>query len=114
MAGYLGKGGPVQIKGRPRQGEVLSAGNGLEGLQVFKENKNEIDVILLDLLMPKMSGKVCYENMKQIDPDVKVVITSGIGELEKKKELEKLGITAYLEKPYSLENITKKLNQILN
>ena len=93
---------------------VITAGNGLEGLLLFKEKKDEIDVILLDLLMPEMSGKVCYENLKQVDPDVKVIITSGIGELEKKKELEKLGITAYLEKPYSLEKISNKLIQILN
>jgi PAS domain S-box-containing protein len=93
---------------------VLSAGNGLEGLDIYKQKQSEISVILLDLLMPEMSGKVCYKNLKQINPKVKVVITSGIGELEKKKELEKMGITAYLEKPYSLENISKKLYQILN
>ena len=93
--------------------KVLSAINGLKGLEIFKEKKNQIDVILLDLLMPEMSGKACFENLRKIDPMIKVIITSGIGELEKKKELEKMGATAYLEKPYSLEAITNKLSDVL-
>ena len=54
-----------------------------------------------------------YEKLKLINPQIKVIVASGIGELSKKKELEKMGINAYLEKPYDLESISTELNRIL-
>ena len=81
---------------------------------MYKQHKDQIDVVLLDLLMPEMNGTACFENLKEVDPDVKVIIATGIGEFEKKKELEEKGIKGYLGKPYRLENIAQKLMDILN
>ena len=94
--------------------KVLLASSGVEGLDMFKLHKDQIDVVLLDLLMPEMSGMACFENLKQVDPEVKVIIATGIGEFEKKKELEEMGIKGYLGKPYRMENIAQKLIDILN
>ena len=93
--------------------KVFLASSGVEGLDMFKRHKDQIDVVLLDLLMPEMSGMVCFENLKQVDPEVKVIIATGIGEYEKKKELEEMGIKGYLGKPYRMENIAQKLIDIL-
>jgi two-component system cell cycle sensor histidine kinase/response regulator CckA len=92
---------------------VHTATNGFDGLKLYKKYKMKIDIVLLDLLMPGMSGTTCYEKLKLINPQIKVIVASGIGELSKKKELEKMGINAYLEKPYDLEGITTKLENIL-
>jgi PAS domain S-box-containing protein len=94
--------------------KVHLAASGVEGLNVYKQHKDQIDVVLLDLLMPEMNGTACFENLKEVDPDVKVIIATGIGEFEKKKELEEKGIKGYLGKPYRLENIAQKLMDILN
>ena len=94
--------------------KVLLASSGVEGLDMFKLHKDQIDVVLLDLLMPEMNGMACFENLKQVDPEVKVIIATGIGEFEKKKELEEMGIKGYLGKPYRMENIAQKLIDILN
>lgn len=94
--------------------KVFLASSGVEGLDMFKLHKDQIDVVLLDLLMPEMSGMACFENLKQVDPEVKVIIATGIGEFEKKKELEEMGIKGYLGKPYRMENIAQKLIDILN
>jgi DNA-binding NtrC family response regulator len=93
--------------------KVYTATSGLAGLTLYKKYKMKIDIVLLDLLMPGMNGTTCYEKLKLINPQVKVIIASGIGELSKKKELEKMGIDAYLEKPYDLESITTTLENIL-
>lgn len=93
--------------------KVFLAASGLEGLNLYKSNKNQIDVILLDLLMPEMNGTTCLKNLKNFDPNVKVIIASGIGEYEKRIELERMGIKAYLEKPYKIENIAQKLSEAL-
>ena len=88
--------------------------NGVEGLDIYKQHSKKIILVILDLLMPEMNGKVCFEQLKQIDPGIKVIIASGMGEIEKKKELEKMGIVAYLEKPYRLEHMTEMIKTALN
>lgn len=93
--------------------KVFLAASGVEGLDIYKLHKNQIDVVLLDLLMPEMNGTLCFENLKEINPEVKVIIATGIDEFDKKKELEEKGIKGYLGKPYRLENIAQKLNEIL-
>jgi len=93
--------------------KVHLAASGLEGLNLYKRHKDQIDVVLLDLLMPEMNGTVCFENLKEVNPEVKVIIATGIGEFEKKKELEEKGIKGYLGKPYRMENIAQKLKDII-
>ncbi len=93
--------------------KVLVAASGVEGLDIYKRYNNKISLVILDLLMPEMNGKVCFENLKKLNPDVKVIIASGMGEIEKKKELERMGIIAYLEKPYRLEHMTEKIREAL-
>jgi len=93
--------------------KVFLASSGVEGLKMYKIHKDQIDVVLLDLLMPEMNGTVCFENLKEVNTDVKVIIATGIGEYEKKKELEEKGIKGYLGKPYRLENIAQLLSDVL-
>jgi len=93
--------------------KVFLASSGVEGLKMYKVHEEQIDVVLLDLLMPEMNGTDCFENLKEVNPDVKVIIATGIGEFEKKKELEEKGIKGYLGKPYRLENIAQKLSDAL-
>ena len=92
---------------------VHTAENGVEGLDVYRSKGMKIDVVLLDLLMPEMDGITCYTNLKLINPEVKVVISSGIGEDQKKEELMNMGVNGYLEKPYSMKSISRTLENIL-
>ena len=94
--------------------KVFTAINGSKGLELYKNNIENIDVILLDLLMPEMDGTTCFKYLKMINPDVKVIISSGMGEQSKKIELENMGISGYLEKPYSLKSISQILEKVLN
>ncbi len=93
--------------------KVLLAASGIEGLKIYREHQNDINLVILDLLMPEMHGKICFENLKKINPEIKVIVASGMGEVEKKNELEKMGILAYLEKPYRLEHITEIIKEAI-
>ena len=56
---------------------VMTAGSGKEAVEVYSQHGSEIDLVLLDLIMPEMGGKQCLENLLQIDPNVKALIASG-------------------------------------
>jgi PAS domain S-box-containing protein len=92
---------------------VLVSENGTEGIKQFEENFNKIDLVLLDLLMPEMNGITCFKKLKEIKNDVKVIISSGVADLTKRKELEKIGVSGYLEKPFSLKTIADYLQKVL-
>jgi signal transduction histidine kinase len=93
---------------------VLVSENGADGLKLFEEKSNTVDLVLLDLLMPEMNGITCFKKLKEIKDDVKVVISSGVADLTKRNELEEIGVTGYLEKPFSLKTIADYLKKTLN
>ena len=55
----------------------MIARSGKEALEIYEENKEQIDIVLLDMIMPDMSGSDTYDRMKEIDPDIKVLLSSG-------------------------------------
>jgi len=94
--------------------KVLVSDNGTDGIKLFQEKRDNIDLVLLDLLMPEMNGITCFKKLREIKDDVKVIISSGVSDLAKRKELEELGIVGYLEKPFSLKTIADYLKKIFN
>jgi PAS domain S-box-containing protein len=92
---------------------VFVSDNGADGLKIFEDNSETIDLILLDLLMPEMNGITCFKKLKEIKNDVKVIISSGVADLNKRKELQEIGVAGYLEKPYSLKTIAESLKDLL-
>ncbi len=93
---------------------VILSDNGAEGIRIFKEQSKKIDLIILDILMPEMNGVTCFKKLKEINKNVKVIISSGANELEKKQKLKELGIVGYLEKPYSLKEIADTIENALS
>ena len=86
--------------------QVILAENGKEGLELFREKFREIKVVLLDMAMPKMSGKVAFFKMQQIDPDLKVVLTSGFRQDNRVEDVLKHGIKNFIQKPYTMEKLS--------
>ncbi len=95
--------------------QVLCAENGIKGIEVFKSLHEKIDAVLLDMAMPKISGKETLLKLKEIDSDVKVVMTSGYMQEALYNELKELGIKCFIQKPYDLEELSKIIyNTIYN
>ncbi|MDY6851106.1 MAG: PAS domain S-box protein [Thermodesulfobacteriota bacterium] len=94
--------------------QVESAPDGERALEIYSERKDKIDLVLLDLGMPGMGGKKCLEKLVKFDPGVKVVIASGYSADGQIKETHKLGAMGFVGKPYRLEDMLKKVREVLD
>jgi CheY-like chemotaxis protein len=84
---------------------VYTATNGLEGLQVYRQQQQSIALVLLDLEMPVMNGVQTYLALQQIAPQVKVVISSALSSGEAGRHFSKGQMPTFLAKPYDLDNL---------
>ncbi len=80
--------------------EVISAIDGADGLEKFAAHLNEIDVVLLDLVMPRLGGRPAFHSMRRLDPHACVVLASGFAEPDAVKDLLENGLCGFLNKPY--------------
>jgi len=92
--------------------QVLVAENGKQGVDMFKQHMDEISVVLLDMTMPVMDGKQCFEQLKALKDDVKVVLSSGYGEDVALQGFPE-GLAGFLQKPYIVRSLKQVLEQVL-
>ena len=85
--------------------EVVLCNNGSEAVEVFKESAGDFDFVVLDMIMPKMSGREAFLNLKKIDNGVKVVITSGYARGQEIMDVLSMGAVGVLKKPFYIEDI---------
>jgi len=90
---------------------ILTASDGKEGIKVYKDKQDNIDLVILDLTMPKMSGKMVLENILKLNPAVKVVIYSGHSEEKMKKYKQAKG---FIAKPFNLKDMAYLIRSVLN
>ncbi len=93
--------------------KVLACADGLSGVETYREHHREIVAVLLDLSMPKLDGRSTFKELKRINPDVQVIITSGYGDEEVINSLKNVGLAGFIPKPYSPELLRSALNGIL-
>ncbi len=94
--------------------EVYAAENGLKALKLLEEEKLKVDLILTDLVMPKMSGAELIKKIRSFDPDVKVIYTSGYTDNHiVHKELLKEGVN-FIQKPYSVRTLSETVRKVLD
>ena len=92
---------------------VILAPDGKSALKIFKDRKEEIDIVLLDMIMPKMAGKETYLELKKIDPNVRVVLCSGYSQNGKATEILKEGVLAFIQKPFKLQELSEIISAAL-
>jgi two-component system cell cycle sensor histidine kinase/response regulator CckA len=93
--------------------KVLTARNGEEALRVYREHRGTVSLVLLDLTMPVMGGVECFRKMKELDPSVRVVISSGFSSESTAAEVLKEGALDYLQKPYDIEHLARTVAKAL-
>jgi len=81
--------------------EVMTAENGLDALAVYQQYAEQIVIVLLDLTMPKMDGKACFRELRRLNPNVKVILSSGYSEEDTTTRFVGKGLAGFLQKPYS-------------
>jgi len=92
---------------------VLRAEDGAKGVALFREQRDRIDLVLLDLSMPGMSGEETFRRLREIDPAVRVILSSGYDRDEAKGRFGASGLAAFIQKPYRPEQLVAEIGRCL-
>ena len=93
---------------------VLLAADGQQAVDIYRDHKREISVVLLDLGLPKLSGWEVFKNLKQQNPDVCVIVASGYLDPDVKSRMHDAGVHYFIEKPYKLDELLSTLHGVIN
>ncbi len=93
---------------------TLVARSGQEALEVYIQDQNKIDLVILDMIMPEMSGGQTYENLKKVDPNIKVLLASGYSLNGKASYILHLGCNGFIQKPFNIEELSRKIRDVLD
>ncbi len=94
--------------------EVVTAVNGTEGIQIYRQQQDKIRVILLDLSMPGLSGEETLHELCKIDPGVRVILSSGYGEFDVLERIGQKENVSFLQKPYNMTQLLREVSKYLD
>jgi CheY-like chemotaxis protein len=92
---------------------VLEARSGSDAVHVYQENREKIDMVILDMIMPGMGGGEAYDRMKAIDPDIKVLLSSGYSIEGQAEEILNRGCQGFIQKPFKVFDLSNKIKELL-
>jgi CheY-like chemotaxis protein len=94
--------------------KVSVARSGREAIEIYKEQQNEIDMVILDMIMPEMDGGETFNALKSIDPGVKVILSSGYSQDARSTRMMEQGCYGFIQKPYSVNTLSQKVKEVLD
>ncbi len=92
---------------------TISAENGLQALELYRQRGPEIVGVLMDLTMPKMGGEECFRELRRINPDIKVVLTSGYNEQDAIQHFAGKRLAAFIQKPVSPDRLRGVMHKVM-
>ncbi len=92
--------------------KVLLARGGKEAIEVYKRYRDKIDVIILDMIMPDIGGGESYDRLKEINPEVKVLLSSGYSIAGQATKILQRGCNGFIQKPFNIKELSNKLREI--
>ena len=93
--------------------DVILACSGKEAIEVYQERHGDIDVVILDLVMPDMQGGEAFDELRAINEEVKVLLSSGYGLEGEAQEIMRRGCNGFMQKPFNMRELSVKLREIL-
>ena len=93
---------------------VVKAQGGREAVEIYKKNKDKIDMIILDMIMPDLCGGDIYDQLKEINPEIKVLLSSGYSIDGQAAEILKRGCNGFIQKPFDRNLLSQKIRDILD
>jgi PAS domain S-box-containing protein len=94
--------------------KVYVAQDGLKAIEIYKQHREEIKLVLTDMGLPEMTGMDEFKKLKRIDPNVKIVFASGFFNPDTKSELLQTGAKGFIQKPYEANEILKTIRKVLD
>ena len=93
---------------------ILVAASGTEALKIFNANRDEVKLVILDMIMPDMSGGETFSRLKAIKPDAKILLSSGYSLNGRASKIMARGCNGFIQKPFNLKQISRKIREILD
>jgi CheY-like chemotaxis protein len=94
--------------------DVLVAGSGKEAIEIYKNHRVKVDLIILDIVMPGMDGAETYARLQEINPHIKVLLSSGYSVDGQATEMLERGCSGFIQKPFNIEKLSRKVREILD
>ena len=91
---------------------VIAANSGKEAIKLFEADRHGIDLVVLDMIMPEMGGRETFERIREINPDVKVLIASGYAQGENTAEILERGGSGFIQKPFTMKELAQKIREL--
>jgi len=93
---------------------VIAAINGKDAIEAYEKERDTIDMVILDMIMPGLSGRETCNRLKAIDPSVKILLSSGYNVDGQATEILKIGCNGFIQKPFDMRRLSRKIREILN
>jgi PAS domain S-box-containing protein len=93
---------------------VYKATNGEEAVKIYRENEGAIDLVIVDMVMPGLSGGDTFDLLKKINPEIKVILSSGYSQNGAATSILDRGCRAFIQKPFSLRDLSTKVREVLD
>jgi signal transduction histidine kinase len=94
--------------------KVFSAPDGAAALSMYRERQKDIDLVIADMVMPRMSGSELFAHIKEINPAVRVIVSSGYSHDQEGQRMLRHGCLGYLQKPYNIESLNHLVRSVLD
>jgi CheY-like chemotaxis protein len=93
---------------------VITAHSGNQTLETYKKNQDRIDAVILDIIMPEMGGAETFDKLKALNPDVRVLLSSGYSIHGHATDILNRGCTGFIQKPFKIEDLSQKLREVFD
>lgn len=93
--------------------QVVTAADGLQACEYYQEHQREVDLVIVDMIMPKVGGAECFRNLKRINPEVRAVLSTGYSLNDTAQQLLDEGMVGFIQKPYQLSQLSEVMAKAL-
>ena len=92
---------------------MILARSGGEALDIYRKKQDIIDIIILDMIMPGVGGGEAYDLLREMNPNVKVLLSSGYSIDGEAAEILDRGCNGFIQKPFNLDDLSQKIREVL-
>ena len=85
--------------------EVITIADGHEAVDFYSKNQEKVDLVIVDMMMPRMDGRECFSALRQINPNVRAILSTGYSHNQAVQEVIDEGLLGYIGKPFDLQEI---------
>jgi CheY-like chemotaxis protein len=94
--------------------KTITAKDGIEGVETYRQHQDKVTAVLLDMTMPKMDGQACFKELHKINKNVTVILSSGYNEQDAISNFTHDGLAGFIQKPYRAETLEKIIRATIN